>query len=238
MFDPTHGLFHLPDKAERERMRAGAPLNPLKIIALLTAREWIYVACGLYSWIMDSYDFFSVSMSIDNLVVTFYPNVTNPSEQKDKAQEISYSIMLTLLLRTLGAVTVGLLADKWGRRWILSANLLCVAALSLGTAFCTSYGAFLGVRCVFGIFMGGIWGLSTATALEDINPVARGLFSGILQQGYAMGYLVAAAVNLGWATHLKGGEGDWRVLFYLGAGLSLGAAIFRAILPELSLIHI
>ena len=71
MFDPTHGLFHLPDKAERERMRAGAPLNPLKIIALLTAREWIYVACGLYSWIMDSYDFFSVSMSIDNLVVTF-----------------------------------------------------------------------------------------------------------------------------------------------------------------------
>lgn len=232
MFDPTHGLFHLPDKAERERMRAGAPLNPLKIIALLTAREWIYVACGLYSWIMDSYDFFSVSMSIDNLVVTFYPNVTNPSEQKDKAQEISYSIMLTLLLRTLGAVTVGLLADKWGRRWILSANLLCVAALSLGTAFCTSYGAFLGVRCVFGIFMGGIWGLSTATALEDINLVARGLFSGILQQGYAMGYLVAAAVNLGWATHLKGGEGDWRVLFYLGAGLSLGAAIFRAILPE------
>ncbi|PKI83555.1 hypothetical protein MVES1_002618 [Malassezia vespertilionis] len=233
--DPTHGLFRIPTKEERIKLRAGAPLNPLKVLCIPGLMEWLWFLGGLFAWIMDAYDFFSVSMSVTKLVTTFFPTIRDGTpEYDDKVKQVNYSIMLTLLFRPLGAVIFGILADRLGRRWILSVNLLIVAALSIGTAYCEQYGSFLGVRCIFGIGMGGIWGMATATALENMKPAARGLFSGILQQGYAMGYLIAAGVNLGWAnkTMYQGEEGNWRVLFYLGAGLSLAAAIVRALLPE------
>jgi len=90
---------------------------------------------------------------------------------------------------------------------------------------------FLAVRCLFGIGMGGIWGMATATALENMPAAPRGLFSGILQQGYAVGYLLAASVNLTWIAKTN----NWRNLFYLGAGLSVFAALVRAVLPESAL---
>lgn len=226
--DPTHGLFRLPDKAERERLRGGAPVNPLKIFAMLNTIQWAWFLCGLFCWIMDSYDFFSVSMSVPKLAAMYFPE----QDKSTAANKVSYSIMLTLLFRSLGAVIFGLIADRCGRRWTLSVNMLIVAALSLGTAYCDTYSKFLAVRSIFGIGMGGIWGMSTATALENMPTAARGLFSGILQQGYAMGYLIAAAVNLGWANKARNGKGEWELLFYLGAGLSLLAAIVRALLPE------
>ena len=229
--DPTHGLFQVPDKQERQRLRAGAPMNPLKIFAMLNGIQWAWFLCGLFCWIMDSYDFFAVSMSVSKLVVFFFDPQTE-AEKDAKTKQVNYSIMLTLLFRSLGAVLFGLIADRFGRRWVLSINMLIVAALSLGTAYADTYGKFLAVRSIFGIGMGGIWGMSTATALENMPTAARGLFSGILQQGYAMGYLIAAAVNLGWANQARNGEGEWEVLFYLGAGLSLAAGIVRAVLPE------
>ena len=229
--DPTNGLFHVPDKRERERLRAGAPLNPLKIFAMLNGIQWAWFLCGLFCWIMDSYDFFAVSMSVSKLVETFF-HPTNEKDRSERTSQVNYAIMLTLLLRSLGAVMFGVIADRFGRRWVLSVNMLIVAALSLGTAYADTYGKFLGVRAIFGIGMGGIWGMSTATALENMPTAARGLFSGILQQGYAMGYLIAAAVNLGWANKTHNGKGEWELLFYLGAGLSLAAGIVRAVLPE------
>ncbi|WFD32077.1 hypothetical protein MSPP1_003119 [Malassezia sp. CBS 17886] len=216
--DPTHGLFRLPDADERSRLRAGAPLNPIKIMMMLSTIEWLWFLGGLLTWIMDSYDFFSVSLSVTPLQDLYHKEAT----------DITYAILLTLLFRSLGALLFGVAADRFGRRWTLTVNMLFVAALSLGTAYCDTFPKFLGVRCIFGVAMGGVWGLSTATALENMTPAARGLFSGILQQGYAMGYLIAAAVNLGWANP----SNDWRILFFLGAGLSLLGAIVRAILPE------
>ncbi|WFD44849.1 hypothetical protein MPSI1_003520 [Malassezia psittaci] len=231
--DPTHGLFHVPNKAERERLRAGAPLNPIKIFAMLSGIQWAWFLCGLFCWIMDSYDFFAVSLSVSKLVVTFYGIPADDKEATAEAvKKVNYAIMLTLLFRSLGAVVFGILSDRFGRRWVLSINMVIVAALSLGTAYADTYSKFLAVRSIFGIGMGGIWGMSTATALENMPTAARGLCSGILQQGYAMGYLIAAAVNLGWANKANNGEGRWDVLFYLGAGLSLLAGIVRAILPE------
>ena len=76
--------------------------------------------------------------------------------------------------------------------------------------------------------MGGIWGMATATALENMPPEPRGLFSGILQQGYAVGYLLAASVNLTWVHR----TGNWRILFFLGSGISAFAALVRLLLPE------
>ena len=229
--DPTHGLFRLPDKKEREHLRAGAPLNPIKIFAMLNLMQWVWFLCGLLCWTMDSYDFFAVTMSVPKLVVYFFDPQTQ-AEKDAKIKDLNYSIMLTLLFRSLGAVVFGLVADRLGRRWVLTADMLFVAVLSLGTAYANTYSKFLAVRSIFGIAMGGIWGMSTATALENMPTAALGLFSGILQQGCVIGYLIAAAVNLGWANQARNGEGEWEVLFYLGAGLSLAAGIVRAVLPE------
>ncbi|SHO76643.1 Similar to S.cerevisiae protein JEN1 (Monocarboxylate/proton symporter of the plasma membrane) [Malassezia sympodialis ATCC 42132] len=229
--DPTHGLFHLPDEKERIRMRGGAPLNPIKIFAMLSTMEWIRIFVGIFAWIMDSYDFFSVSMSVKNIRNTFNIHV---GYDKYTDSQITYAIMLTLILRSFGALAFGVISDRLGRRWVLAVNLFIVGALSLSTAYCTTLSSFLGVRCVFGIAMGGIWGLANATVMEDLNPAARGLISGIFQQGYAMGYLIAAGVNLGWVnkhTRLDGTR-PWEYLFYLGTGLSFAAGICRAILPE------
>lgn len=174
---------------------------------------------GYLAWTMDAWDFFSVSLNVSRLAVYFDKETT----------EITTSITLTLLFRSLGAVLFGLLSDRFGRKWPMVVNLLIIAVLSLGTGFVTNYSGFLAVRCLFGIGMGGIWGMSAATALENMPAAPRGLYSGILQQGYAFGYLLAASVNLSpWMIRTN----NWRILFYLGAGLSLFAACFRAILPE------
>ncbi|WFD00787.1 hypothetical protein MYAM1_003539 [Malassezia yamatoensis] len=219
--DPTNGLFGIPDAEERVRLRAGAPLNPFKIIAMLSPMQWACFLCGIFCWVMDAYDFFPVSMNVTKLATKFYN--LGPNEDSGPAvTEINYSIMLALLFRSLSALIVGLLSDRFGRRWPLTANMLVVSALSLGTAYADTMPKFLGVRAIFGI----------ATALENMPTAARGLFSGLFQQGYAVGYLIAAAVNLGWASKYDHGHGRWKIMFYLGAGLSLAAAVFRAILPD------
>ena len=88
---------------------------------------------------------------------------------------------------------------------------------------------FLAVRSLFGVAMGGIWGLSAATALENLPVEARGLASGVLQQGYAVGYLLAAVINLRLVPEAKE---TWRALFWTAAGISAFAAAVRAVLPE------
>jgi SHS family lactate transporter-like MFS transporter len=121
------------------------------------------------------------------------------------------------------------LSDRFGRKWPLVLNLLIISVLNLGTGFVTSFPAFLGVRSIFGIGMGGIWGLAASTALENLPFEVRGLASGVLQQGYAVGYLLAACVNLKLVPAVSPG---WRVLFFTSAGISAFAAVVRACLPE------
>lgn len=121
----------------------------------------------------------------------------------------------------------GLLSDRFGRKWPLVGNLFLVSVLSLGTGFVKTFPQFLALRSLFGVGMGGIWGLASATALENLPVEARGLASGVLQQGYAAGYLIAALVNLYLVPHTS-----WRTLFWTGAGISAFAAVLRALLPE------
>lgn len=89
--------------------------------------------------------------------------------------------------------------------------------------------SFLAARSLFGIAMGGIWGMAASTALENLPVEVRGLASGVLQQGYAVGYLIAAVINLKLVPAVPAG---WRALFWTAAGLSLLAAVIRALLPE------
>lgn len=107
--------------------------------------------------------------------------------------------------------------------------MIIVAILELGAGFVNDFKAFLAARSLFGIAMGGIWGMAASTALENLPVEARGLASGVLQQGYAVGYLIAAVINLKLVPAVPAG---WRALFWTAAGLSLFAAAIRALLPE------
>ena len=122
-----------------------------------------------------------------------------------------------------------MLADIPGQKWPLFFNLVVLSALQIATAFAPTYSAFIGVRVLFGIFMGGIWRLSAAFTLESMPAEARGLFSGLLQQSYVLGYLIAAGVNLGAVPSTKVG---YQIIFFIGAGFNGLIAIFALLIPE------
>ncbi|KAJ7489068.1 MFS general substrate transporter [Mycena latifolia] len=193
--------------------------NPFKVAASLTGMEWITFLVALWAWTMDGYDFHSGSLSVSNLAVYF-------GEDRDV---ISESITLTLLFRTVGAAVFGIAGDMYGRKWPMVVNLLIIAVLHIGTVYARTWHEFLAVRALFGVMMGGIWGLSASMTLESMPTEARGLFSGVLQQGYALGYLLAAVFNLFVVPHSRFG---WKALFYIGAGLTGTVAILRCFFPE------
>ncbi|KAB5592912.1 Carboxylic acid transporter [Ceratobasidium theobromae] len=185
----------------------------------LTFVQWALFFSGWLAWTCDAIDFFSVSLSVSRLEVAFN-KTTN---------DLTTSITLTLLFRSLGAVIFGVISDRYGRKWPLVVNLLLCSVLELGSSFVQTFKQFLALRSLFGVAMGGIWGLSAATALENMPVAARGVISGVLQQGYAVGYLIAAVVNLGLVPH---NPHTWRALFWFGSAISFLAAILRACLPE------
>ena len=108
-------------------------------------------------------------------------------------------------------------------------NLILCAVLQLGAGFVQTFHQFLAVRSLFGVAMGGVWGLAAATALENLPVEVRGLGSGVVQQGYAVGYLIAAVINL---TLVPETSTKWRSLFWCASGISMFAAFIRALLPE------
>lgn len=206
----------------REKTESARPL--LQVLASLTWLQWAQFWVGWLAWSCDAIDFFSVSLSVTSLGKTF----------SRSTHDITTAITLTLLLRSAGAVIFGIASDRYGRKWPLVINLILVAILELSAGFVHTYSQFLGVRSLFGIGMGGIWGLAASTALENLPVEARGLASGVLQQGYAVGYLIAAVINLTLVPDKNAalnGEG-WRSLFWLASGISLFAAGLRALLPE------
>ncbi|KNZ74293.1 Carboxylic acid transporter like protein [Termitomyces sp. J132] len=204
----------VPRKEQRAQAR---PL--LEVLLSLTWVQWALFFSGWLAWSCDAIDFFSVSLVLTRLRDQF----------KESTHTITTAITLTLLFRSVGAVIFGILSDRFGRKWPMVANLVIVAILQLGGGFVNTFSQFLACRSLFGIGMGGIWGLAASTALENLPVEARGLASGVLQQGYAVGYLFAACMNLRLVPETAP---TWRSLFWTGAGISLFAAIIRALLPE------
>ena len=124
---------------------------------------------------------------------------------------------------------MGIISDRYGRKWPLVCNLLFISFLELGVGFIQTFKQFLILRSLFGVGMGGIWGLAASTALENLPIEARGMASGFLQQGYACGYLFAALVSLLIVPEVKQG---WRVMFWTASGLSFITSFLRSLLPE------
>jgi SHS family lactate transporter-like MFS transporter len=133
------------------------------------------------------------------------------------------------MLRSVGAITFGIAGDRYGRKWPFIVNNVLFIVLELGTGFCQTYKQFLGVRALFGIAMGGLYGNAAATALEDCPVEARGIISGMFQQGYAFGYLLATVFARALVNTTPHG---WRPLYWFASTLPILVIIFRLFLPE------
>ncbi|HEY9085364.1 MAG TPA: MFS transporter [Candidatus Tyrphobacter sp.] len=175
-----------------------------------------FVACFL-GWTLDAYDFFLVIVVVPHLADDFHQSIA----------AIAVAVTLTLALRPVGALIFGWFADRYGRRTPLMLDIGLYSLLELLTAFSPNLTVFLILRAVFGIAMGGEWGLGAALAMESLPPAKRGLFSGILQQGYAVGSLLAG-VTLALFYSLIG----WRGMFAIGALPALLILFIRAHVPE------
>ncbi|KAG8526541.1 uncharacterized protein KY384_008741 [Bacidia gigantensis] len=198
--------------------------NPFKLLALLNFQQWMFFLVGFCGWTWDAFDFFTVSLTVEELAEQF----STPEKEYTNA-DITWGITLVLMFRSVGSVIFGIAADRYGRKWPFIVNNILFIILELGTGFCNTYSQFLACRALFGIAMGGLYGNAAATALEDCPEAARGLISGMLQQGYAFGYLLAAAFARGLVDTTSHG---WRPLFWFGAGPPVLIILFRLALPE------
>jgi SHS family lactate transporter-like MFS transporter len=134
-------------------------------------------------------------------------------------KQIAEAIFWTLVMRPLGALIFGVLAERIGRHPTLILNVICFSVFELASAFAPSLTSFLICRALFGIAMGGEWGVGAALALESLPASGRGFFSGILQEGYVVGNMLAGALYWLLFPHLHGTGmlTGWRVMFMIGA---------------------
>ncbi|KAL4924493.1 carboxylic acid transport protein [Aspergillus undulatus] len=192
--------------------------NPISLFALLSARDWLFFLVGLAAWTADAFDFHALSIQQVKLADYYGKSKT----------DISTAITLTLLLRSVGAAFFGLAGDRFGRKWPMVINMIVLGVLQIATIYSGTFQQFLAVRSLFGLFMGGVYGNAIAMALEHCPVSARGIMSGILQQGYSLGYVFAACANLG-----VGGETEtYKTVFWIAAGISIGIGFIRVLFPE------
>src|SRR5579859_6004446 len=175
------------------------------------------VLAGFLGWTLDAFDFFVVVFLFDTLAHQFGVS----------KKEIVLTTTATLAMRPIGALLFGLLADRYGRRVPLMANVIYFSLIELLCGFAPNYTVFLILRALFGIGMGGEWGVGASLAMEAAPKKLRGILSGILQSGYSIGYLLAA-VAYRFALPAWG----WRSMFWLGAIPALLALYIRTKVPE------
>lgn len=174
------------------------------------ADHWSALTASFLGWTLDAFDFFLVAFCLTAIGKEFH--------QTDKA--VALSITLTLAFRPVGAFLFGLLADRYGRRLPLMIDLIFYSVVEVATGFAPNFATFLVLRALFGIGMGGEWGVGASLAMEKVPAKWRGVLSGLLQQGYALGNLLAALCYL-----FLFDRWGWRPLFFLG-GLPALLALF------------
>jgi MFS transporter, SHS family, lactate transporter len=169
--------------------------------ALNSRQRHAFFAC-LLGWSLDAFDFFILVMCVSAIARDFHAAVP----------AVLQAIFLTLAFRPIGALLFGAMADRFGRRPTLMINIGCFSVLELACAFAPSLHVLLILRALFGVAMGGEWGVGAALALESLPKEGRGFFSGLLQEGYALGYLLAAGTYALLFSHI-----GWRGMFVVGA---------------------
>lgn len=167
---------------------------------------------GVGSWTLDAFDYFILVFVLDAVAHGFDVSVT----------AVSLAITLTLMMRPVGALIFGAVAEKIGRKPVLMINIVIFAIIELLSALAPNLGTFLTLRVIYGVAMGGIWGVASALTMETIPQHARGRVSGIFQAGYPLGYLIASII-FGLFFDAIG----WRGMFAIGViPILLAAFIF------------
>jgi SHS family lactate transporter-like MFS transporter len=159
------------------------------------------VVAAYLGWTLDAFDFF--------LMVFMFKDIS--AQLHSSMQVVSTAVLLTLGMRPIGAFLFGRLADRFGRKPALVWNILAYSALELASGFAPNMTTLLIVRALFGVAMGGEWGIGSALTMESIPPSARGFVSGLLQTGYPSGYFLASL-----AVYLFYDRLGWRYMFALG----------------------
>lgn len=172
-----------------------------------------FIACFM-GWSLDAFDFFILVFCVSALAAHFH----------EKVSAVAEAFFWTLAMRPVGAFVFGLMADRWGRRPTLMVNIISYSFFELASAFAPNFTIFLITRALFGVAMGGEWGVGAALAFETLPAEGRGFFSGLLQEGYVVGYLMAALLY-GTLFQFIG----WRGMFMIGA---LPAVVVIFILNE------
>jgi MFS transporter, SHS family, lactate transporter len=172
---------------------------------------------GFLGWTLDAFDFFIVVMTLTAVGREFH--------RSDAA--IALTLTVTLAFRPVGAFVFGLLADRYGRRIPLMADIVFYSVVEVLSGLAPSYGVFLVLRALYGIGMGGEWGVGASLVMEKAPAEKRGAYSGLLQQGYAAGYLLAAACYFVVFPHW-----GWRPLFFIGGAPALLALYVRSRVTE------
>ena len=175
------------------------------------------VVAGFLGWTLDAFDFFLVVMTLTAIAKDF--------GRSDA--DIALSLTLTLAFRPVGAFIFGLIADRYGRKIPLMADLVFYSVVEVLSGLAPNYTTFLVLRALFGIGMGAEWGVGASLVMEKVPPRLRGVVSGLLQQGYAAGYLLAALCYFFVFPHW-----GWRPLFFLGGLPALLALFVRARVHE------
>ncbi|HSY13032.1 MAG TPA: MFS transporter [Verrucomicrobiae bacterium] len=175
------------------------------------------MSAGFLGWTLDAFDFFVVIFLFDTLAAHFHV----PKKQ------IVLSVTATLMMRPLGALLFGMMADRYGRRRPLMWNVLFFSIVELLCGFAPNFTVFFILRMLFGIGMGGEWGVGASLAMEHAPVQWRGVLSGILQSGYPIGYLLAAL-----AARLVLPSWGWRAMFWVGGIPALLALYIRTKVPE------
>jgi MFS transporter, SHS family, lactate transporter len=168
------------------------------------------LVAGYLGWTLDAFDFFLVVMCLSAIGRDFH--------QTDAKMALATTI--TLAFRPVGAFIFGLLADRYGRRLPLMLDLVFYSIVEVLSGLAPNFATFMTLRALFGIGMGGEWGVGASLAMEKVPPRLRGVLSGFLQQGYATGYLLAALCYFFLFQRV-----GWRPLFFIG-GLPALLALF------------
>jgi SHS family lactate transporter-like MFS transporter len=175
------------------------------------------LVASFLGWMLDAFDFFLVVFVLPRLASDFRTNITG----------VTLGMFVTLAMRPVGAFLFGRFGDRYGRRPALMASILLYSAMEFATAFSPSLQAFIVLRALYGVAMGGEWGIGASLAFETVPVRSRGIVSGILQAGYPCGYLLAAVVYGLLFPHI-----GWRGMFMLGATPALLVLYIFSKVPE------
>ena len=189
----------------------------------LNGQQKKVVVAAFLGWALDAFDFFILVFTLSAIAKEFGV----------KVPDVAYAIFLTLAMRFIGAFVFGRLGDKFGRKPILMLDIVCYSVLGAAAALAPTLTVFLVMRALFGIAMGGEWGLGSSLTMESIPPQSRGMVSGILQCGYPTGYLLASILfGIFYNETFFGITFGWRAMFLFSLLPALLVFFIRSNVPE------